>query len=270
MLKSKKFISMPIVSLEEGQQIGTVRGIIVNPFKRELAALIIDQKGWFKDQKIIPYTKVRSVGDHAITVEKSNSVEKATNLPEILKLIKENYELAGAKVVTENGSALGYVDEFLVDPSNGQITSIEVSGKFLNSFFKGKASLSMEFTRTIGKEVVIVQEQALDELVKVDGGIQETLLNIKDSTSQLWETTVQKTKELGKNLKKEIDEEFKKDSNEQTDIEGEPVYQGKFSTPTVLETPDILVKPQIPPVENDLFADDDLFASEEIPPENKE
>lgn len=264
MQKSKKFISMPIVSLEEGQQVGTIRGMIINPYKREIAALMVDQKGWFKDHKIIPYTKVKSVGGDAVTIEKGSSVEKVTNLPEILKLIKEDFELIGTKVITETGSVLGYVDEFEIHPPTGEIKILEISGRFLDSLIKGRASLSMEFVRTIGKDVVIVQEQAAEALIKVDGGLQETFHNIKGTTSQLWETTVQKTKELSKNLKKEI---------EQEELSGEAVYQGKYDVPPVpAPEPQIAAPVDSTPTEirlEALSAQEDLPEQEEKAPETK-
>ena len=48
MQKSKRFEAMPVISLEEGRQIGTVKGLVVDPAARKVAALIIEQKGWFK------------------------------------------------------------------------------------------------------------------------------------------------------------------------------------------------------------------------------
>ncbi|MEG6520657.1 PRC-barrel domain-containing protein [Desulfotomaculum sp. 1211_IL3151] len=203
MRKSKKFIGMPIISLAEGQEMGAVKGLVVDPFQQRIAALIIEQKGWFKDQKFAPYGKVRSVGADAITIDQGAIVEKGTSLPDILKLYKERINIIGSKVIAENGSDLGEVDEFYVDEISGQIVGLEISGNFLNSLFKGKSFMEIAFVKTIGKELVVTSVDALENLVKVDGGLHETVKQLKDSTNHIWESTVQKTKEIS-TLTKEI------------------------------------------------------------------
>ncbi|GAB6179111.1 PRC-barrel domain-containing protein [Desulfotomaculum defluvii] len=203
MRKSKKFIGMPIISLAEGQEMGTVKGLVVDPVEQRIAALIIEQKGWFKDQKFAPYSKVRSVGADAITIDQGAVVEKGTSLPDILKLFKEKVNIIGCKVIVENGSDLGEVDEFFIDEITGQIVGLEISGSFLNSLIKGKSFLEVSFIKTIGKELVVTSVDALDNLIKVDGGLQETVKQLKDSTNHIWESTLQKTKEIG-NITKEI------------------------------------------------------------------
>lgn len=89
MLPSKKILSLPIISLKEGQQIGFVRNIVIDPKAKAVAALMVDPKGFFKEQRIIPYNRVVSIGENVITVSTENQAEKATNLPDILELLKE-------------------------------------------------------------------------------------------------------------------------------------------------------------------------------------
>jgi len=216
MRKSKKFIGMPVISLAEGQQIGTVKGLVVDPLQKVVAALIIEQKGWFKDQKFAPYGKVRSVGHDAITIDKSAHVEKSASLPGILNLYKEKVSIIDCKVLAENGSQLGIVDEYFVDETTGAIVGLELSGNLLNSIIKGRVFLDSSFIQTIGKELVVTSNEAIENLVKIDGGLQETMKHLKDSTSQLWENTIQKTKEfssktkeLGNKTKEELESKTK-------------------------------------------------------------
>lgn len=206
MRKSRKFVPMPIVSIEEGLQIGTTRGLVVNPAKMEVAALIIDQRGWFREQKIIPYGKVKNVGGDAITIDQSAQVQKATSLPEILRLIKEKANPTGAKVIVEDGTLVGHVDEYYVDEATGKIVMLEISGKFLDNLFKGKAQLAAEHVRTMGGDVIILNNGAQEHLEKIDGGLQDTLSSLKESTSHIWESTKSKTKTISRNIKEKARE----------------------------------------------------------------
>lgn len=203
--KSKKFASLPVISLEEGRQIGTVKGLLLDPAGKRVAALIIEQKGWFKEQRFVPYHKVHSVGENAVTVEKSSRADKAANLPEIVRLLKERVNLLGARIVAENGTLLGFVDEFYVDETTGTLTGLEFSGRLLDSVIKGRAFLDIAHVRTIGQEVVVITNEGVENVFKLDGGLQETFKEIVESTGHLWESTVQKTKELSANINKSLE-----------------------------------------------------------------
>ncbi len=215
MRKSRKLISMPIVSLEEGMQIGLVRSLVVDPAKMEIAAIVIGRRGWFREQKIIPYSKVRNIGTDVITIDKSSNVQKTFSLPEILKLVKERANPIGTKVIAENGTVLGLVDEFYIDELTGRITSLEISGKFLENLFKGKALLSTEFIRTMGSDVIVTTEGAESKLEKMESGLHETFHNIKEGTSSLWESTKQKTKTISRNIKDKYEKKEKDKENGQ-------------------------------------------------------
>ncbi len=204
MRKSKKFASMPVISLEEGQQVGVVKGLVVDPAEKKITALIIEQKGWFKEQRFIPYHKVHNIGEDAITIEKSSGVERAAGLPNIVKLLKEKVTINGARLVAENGTVLGHVDEYYIDAVTGTIAGLEFSGNFINGMVKGRAFLDIAFVRTFGKEVVIIRNEGIDNIFKLDGGLQETVKNIRESTGQFWENTVQKTKGLGVGINKSL------------------------------------------------------------------
>lgn len=216
MRKSKKFASMPVISLEEGRQIGTVKGLVVDPASKKVAALIIEGRGWFKEQKFVPFHKIHSVGDDAVTIEKTSGAGKAAGLPDVIRLLKEKINITGTKIVAENGNVLGYVDEYYVDTGTGAITGLEFSGNFINGVISGRAFLDISHVRTMGAEVTIVSNESPEKILKLDGGLQETVKNIRESTGQFWENTIQKTKSLGTGFGKSPDKSPKNEPGSAT------------------------------------------------------
>lgn len=178
MLPSKKFISLPIISLKEGHQIGFVRNLVIDPKAKVLAALIVDPKGFFKEQRIIPFNRVVSTGENALTVSAESQVEKATNLPDILELLREKAAIVGIKVITSTGKTIGFVEEFNVDETNGSICSLDISGGKIEGFFRGKARLSAQNILTIGSDVIVVDKDCVDKLEIFDKGMNENLKSI--------------------------------------------------------------------------------------------
>lgn len=191
MRKSRQYLSLPVVSLEEGKEIGRIRGLVVNPNSGEIAALLVQRGTLFAEQKVIPYPRVVSVGNNALTIQKVSSAERIASLPEILNLVKENVQLKGARVITENGTALGYVTEFIIDPSTGKIAAYEISGKNPEFLWKGKAILPAEEVRTIGKDVLVVRQGAEESLQQSEGKLSEGVKNIKDTTTRFVEKALQ-------------------------------------------------------------------------------
>ena len=229
MRKSKQFQGMNVVSLEEGQQIGAIGGLVINPAQKNVAALIIEQKGWFREQKFIPFSKVHSIGEDIITIDRINRAEKGTSLPEILKLFKDRVNVIGSRLVAENGTALGMVDEYYIDLQTGNIVGLEFSGGTVSNLFRGSAFLDINHVRTLGTRIIICNNSCLDSIVKMDGGLQEALRSFRDNTGQLLETTFQKTRGLGRSLNQSI-EKIKKDRKENGKDEGEEIKAGEDSS----------------------------------------
>lgn len=204
MRKSKQFDSMPVIGLEEGRQLGIIKGLVINPGAKKIAALIVEQKGLFGDQKFISFSKIRSVGEDAVTITHGNMAQKADNLPEIISLVKDKHKINGARIVTESGTILGVADDYYVNLTSGELVGLEFSGSYIGGFIGGVAYLDMEHVLTIGKEMIICTDEALDKAVKLDGGLQDKFRSVKESTGQLWGSTIQKGKEIGNNVNKSL------------------------------------------------------------------
>jgi len=197
---SRKYLSLPIISLQEGQQIGYVKSLILDAATKSLAAIVVDTKGFFKDQRIIPYTKVVSVGDNAITIDTESHVEKTTNLPELMDLVKEKLTIIGTKIITETGKTLGTAEEYYVDSKTGKITQLEVSGGKLEGFLSGKAWMTAEYIMTIGHDVIVTKQGSENALTVADKGLNDTLKSLMHSTSHLASET---THTIGNYFKKD-------------------------------------------------------------------
>ena len=249
MRKSKQIVGMPVFSLEEGQQTGSVKDLVVNPQSKKVVALAIAQKGWLKELKYIPYSKIRSIGEDAITVDHGTTLEKGASLPEIVKLVREKVEVTGARLVTENGTILGLVDEYLIDLLTGEIVGLEFGDNFINSMIKGRAYLDINHIRTIGKEVIVCNEDALANLVKIDGGMGNTVRSLRDTTTQAWGSTVQLTRNLGTSLNRSLDRVRRNKPDESLEhhncschtmepVDNEPAAVAELPPNTAIEKPE--------------------------------
>lgn len=194
--QSKKSISLPVLSVTEGEHLGYVKNLVIDPINKVIAAFVVNQKGWFKEDKIIPFNRVKNIGDNAIIIDKVGTAEKPANLPQIIKYMKNPTQLINVKVVTTSGKALGHVEEFWFDIT-GKITKFEISGKITEGLWKDKAVLLSEEVVTVGKDAIMVKDGAENHLIIENKQLKKTMSDLKSATAKAWDTTVQTSQKFG-------------------------------------------------------------------------
>ncbi len=151
MKKSVEIIGLPVISIVEGTELGTVKSLLINPADGSVTILIDDSK-WYWGAKFLPLAAATGLGEYAITIENSDAILTLTDAPEVEKLIVADLKIIGTKVLTKNGRIQGKVTEFFVDNS-GKIISCEIED--LNG---ETTSIEAKQILTFGKDVLFVSD----------------------------------------------------------------------------------------------------------------
>lgn len=213
MYRSKKLHALPVISLNDGEELGKVQGVIIDPEDAKLAALILDyRKGFFKEPRLIPFEQIISFGDYAVTVQDSSSCERVSQSPHLGALFRRSPQILGAKVLTEDGNLLGAVEEFCFDPATGKINGLELGNKLLNNLVHGKTIIKGNVITTIGKSAIIVKSDA-QSMIKEESPLTETAKTVKETSQKVWLQTKETTKKLGESLYKSV-EKFTSENEE--------------------------------------------------------
>lgn len=163
LFKSRKLLAMPVVNLADGQQLGRVRSIVVDPKALAVVALALEAGGLFKEQRVIPFAAVKSIGEHAVTVEEASAVARLSSVPDLAPLVRQPAAILGARVMSEDGRFLGNAEEYFFT-AQGAIDHFVVSGGTWRTFIQGKALLPAQAVRTVGQGSIIVKAEAVNEL----------------------------------------------------------------------------------------------------------
>jgi len=153
MKKSVDILGLPVISINEGLELGTAKSLVINPAQGSVAALVVDDGKWYLGAKLLPFAAVTGIGESAITVETAANVVPAANTPDLEKLLAAGVGVIGAKVLTKTGRIQGKVTEITVD-SAGKIVSCEVeeSGGEITH-------IPTQRIFTFAKDVVIVADE---------------------------------------------------------------------------------------------------------------
>jgi len=156
MKKMSELRGMPIVSLQEGEQLGQVDGLIIDPATLQVVALLLDRRTASKEEQVVATANVRSVGEAAITVEDRASLVPIARIARIQELARAKKPVVGKTVMSERGTRLGEVADLEIDPQDFRIAGLVLRG----SLWRKGTTIPADRVRSIGRDAVIVREEA--------------------------------------------------------------------------------------------------------------
>lgn len=157
MLKSKEVIGLPVLTLNDGTQVGKITDIIIDNQKRRVVALELSEKsGLFKKtENHIAIEHVYNIGADAVTIE---------NLDFNQEISKEfsNFtisSLVGRKMILEDGTIVGKVGGINFKFPQGEISSISITDNKNSIFGEDKGNVDINRIRAIGKDAIIIYDK---------------------------------------------------------------------------------------------------------------
>ncbi|MEN8701180.1 PRC-barrel domain-containing protein [Bacillus infantis] len=159
MKTSLQITGLPIISISDGQQVGKVKSLVINPEKGSIDFLTIEHEDWQVSVKAIPFKKVVGIGEYAVTVESDNAVIDLNEIPIANQLVNKKIRITNTKVMTRKGELIGEISEFYVDDETGNILGMDIKSG------SSEQILRSDFVLTYGKDIVIVKEDAADGFI---------------------------------------------------------------------------------------------------------
>lgn len=166
MKNSCQITGLPIISIADGQQVGKVKSLVINPEKGSIDFLTIDHEDFQISVKAIPFKKVVGIGEYAVTVDSESAVIDLNEIPIANQLVNKKIRITNTKVMTRKGELLGEVTEYFADEDTGNILGMEMKLQ------DKQVALLAEYVLTYGKDIIIVKEDAagsfLDSIEELD------------------------------------------------------------------------------------------------------
>lgn len=152
MTRLRELQGKPVLALEEGEEIGRVRGFLLDPAEARVVALVLDRRGPNREPLIVATTNLYQVGEAAITVEKRESLMPLSRVPRFQELARSQRSILGKPAITEDGARLGRVRDLVLEVPALRVEALLVGG------FPGKARrIPVGQVRTIGPDAVVVR-----------------------------------------------------------------------------------------------------------------
>ena len=168
MKRARDVIGLPIVAINTGKQLGTVRDLIVDE-RRELTGIVTDTKIWYASSRYIPVDGIVAFGADAVTVQSEEAVEPYEEPMDGMTLVSGKKKMKDLPLITVNGHQLGRIEDVYFEENLGKkIIGYELSDGFISDVMEGRKWLPAPESATIGEDAMIVPvhcEQELREII---------------------------------------------------------------------------------------------------------
>lgn len=152
MKKSADILRLPVISISEGKQVGTVKDLVIDASQGAVVALVVDDGSWYLGAKVLPFNAITGLGESAVTVENTSNLIPVSTLPRIEQLMAAGVKVIGTRTLTRAGQMGGKVVEISID-ENGRINTCEVEESIGERIL-----ISVQQIVTFGKDVLIISE----------------------------------------------------------------------------------------------------------------
>ncbi|TFE01014.1 PRC-barrel domain-containing protein [Jeotgalibacillus salarius] len=192
MKNSTELIGLPVISITDGTEIGTVKSIVVNPEKRSVDFIAIEHEDWQTSVRAIPFKKIIGLGGYAITVENSGAVIDLNEIPIANQLLNRKISVSDTKAITKKGALAGEIIEYYFNEDTGSIEKLNIESSEKNGF------IDADHVITYGKDIIVLEEEALSAISE----------SLETATAEVSKVDQMKEKQMtmlvGKTLKNDI------------------------------------------------------------------
>lgn len=171
MIRAKELGGRAVVDVDAAEKLGKIDRIVLDPESRRVAGFVVSKgSSIFNNTEdiVILASSVHAVGPDAVTVHRTAEVAGAGSFDGLPRVS----DIAGRKVVSDQGRLMGVVDDVLIDERDGRIIGYALAGDGLDDKLhnlvsadrgdkRGAAFLRADANLRAGKDLIVAPEDAV-------------------------------------------------------------------------------------------------------------
>lgn len=167
MLKqASSIINLPIFALDTKTRVGQVYDLIVDPQTGRILAFLIKKKGIFRIAKILATEDIYNLEANTVVIEKADLITPPEEVVRAKQVLQDKIKIINNKVISESGTYLGKVENFVFDSANYILVKLYVKTGILQDLFKGELIIPWGKIHSITKDAIIVFDETIKEKAK--------------------------------------------------------------------------------------------------------
>lgn len=154
MIEAKKLLGLPLAAEDALSRIGTLKQIVIDPENGQVLGFLV-ATGFLLPTKIISTMDIRFWDKNGLVTEYEENLVPYDEIVRIKNIVEQNINLLEMSAETENGKALGVVEDILIDTDNAVVV------KYYLCDLLGKSRIfSAEKVLRIDKKIIFSDDEA--------------------------------------------------------------------------------------------------------------
>jgi uncharacterized protein YrrD len=199
MIKGKDILGRHIVAIDSGQRLDSVHDLIFDHQANEVLGLLVDEGGWFRAAKVVPFEMVRSIGEDAIMIDSADQVTTTRDDDRLADVLDSKISLIGMTLLTTDGQDLGKIADVYFDEQTGRVEGYEATGGVFSDLSNGRTFVPAPEHVQIGEDAAIVPVSVAAAMQEQEaGGLKGALSSAGDSIKGAYGNIADATRERQK------------------------------------------------------------------------
>lgn len=156
MRRSDDIFGLPVFSIREGKQVGTVRDAVINRSKMKVTAFLVEDIAWY-GPRILTFNLLQSLGQDALVIGSEDDLADLKDAARLGQLLDRDLKIIKKKVVTDTGKLMGDISGFQIDVESGKLSAVEIKQQGAQAKTK---VVPIDKVLSIGPDVLVIGEKA--------------------------------------------------------------------------------------------------------------
>ncbi|GMA14482.1 photosystem reaction center subunit H [Deinococcus metallilatus] len=196
MIKGKELLGRNIVAIDNGERVASVHDLVFDHQANQLLGLLVDEGGWFRAARVVPFEAVRAFGEDAVMVDSAASVTSTRDDGRLAEVLDSKISLIGLTLLTTDGENLGKIADVYFDEHTGRVEGYEATGGIFSDLSSGRTFVPAPESVQIGEDAAIVPVSVAAAMQEQEpGGLKGAVQSAGQSLSEAYQNAADSVKE---------------------------------------------------------------------------
>lgn len=124
---ASKLINLPVAAVQQSRKVGKIASILVYPDGANWIGLELKHLP-LAHSKVLSSSDVKSIDDEVVLIENEDLLIEPDEILRAREIADHNYNLIGLPVVSQDGTKIGKITDYLINVDVCQVTDFHVGG----------------------------------------------------------------------------------------------------------------------------------------------
>lgn len=159
-------IDMPIMSLQTGTQLGTTTAAIVDPAKLMVVAFYANNISSRSETFVLHPSDIREISELGFIIDSDTKLMLLDGLVRLRKIIDQNFELMGMRVIDEDNRKLGRVASYGIDTEGYTVQQLYTEQSLLRSIFTSGHTIHRSQIVNVTSTEIVVKSSRISKSIR--------------------------------------------------------------------------------------------------------